>query len=146
MRIIAHLKDIVYVDYRLVDPDQVQSAREHFQDELFEVYEEEKRKAEEMQKVEELHQRQQQLKDANLEGINTLLDEMLKDDTEQEKLKNLTFWPEVIDELQHEFRCNFPCKTKFLNIYAGCCQNNSLKTQSKKMSRKKMKEAFLKMP
>mmetsp|Transcript_36740 Transcript_36740/g.114702 ORF Transcript_36740/g.114702 Transcript_36740/m.114702 type:complete len:470 (-) Transcript_36740:1828-3237(-) len=104
MRIIAHLKDIVYVDYRLVDPDQVQSAREHFQDELFEVYEEEKRKAEEMQKVEELHQRQQQLKDANLEGINTLLDEMLKDDTEQEKLKNLTFWPEVIDELQHEFR------------------------------------------
>eukprot|EP00960_Hanusia_phi_P049833 759816-Hanusia_phi.AAC.5 len=104
MRIIAHLKDIVYVDYRLVDPEQVQSAREHFQDELFEVYEEEKRKAEEMQKIEEQIQRMQQLKDGNMEGINTLLDEMLKDDTEQEKLKNLTFWPEVIDELQHEFK------------------------------------------
>ena len=34
-RVIAHLSDLVYVDYRLVDPEKVLLAKEQWQDELY---------------------------------------------------------------------------------------------------------------
>ena len=36
-----HLSDLVYVDYRLVDPEKVQLAKEQWQDELYEEQEKE---------------------------------------------------------------------------------------------------------
>jgi len=104
MRIIAHLRDIVYVDYRLVDPEKVQAAREQYQEELFEVLEEEKRQAEQEKKEEEDNARLEMLAEANLSGVDTLLKDMLDEDAEQSKLGHLSFWLEIIDEIQHEFK------------------------------------------
>ena len=103
-RIIAHLRDIVYVDYRLVDPDKVQAAKEQYQDELFEILEEEKKKAEADEKMQEDLAFLQRLKDANIEGASTLLQTMLEDDPEQSKLAYYSFWMEVIDDFQHQFK------------------------------------------
>lgn len=104
MRIVAHLRDIVYVDYRLVDPDKVQQAREQYQEELFEILEEEKRQAELEKKAEENTAWLDTLAEANLSGVDTLLKAMLDEDPEQGKLSHLSFWLEVIDEIQHEFK------------------------------------------
>ena len=103
-RIIALLSDIVYVDYRLVDPDKVTAAKEHYQDELFEIWEEEKKKAEADKNLQEELAFLQRLKDANIEGANTLLQSMLEDDPEQGKLSNYSFWMENIDDFQHQFK------------------------------------------
>jgi hypothetical protein len=103
-RIIAHLRDIVYVDYRLVDPDKVQAAKEQYQDELFEILEEEKKKAEADEKMREDLAFSQRLSDANIEGASTLLQTMLEDDPEQSKLSCYSFWMEVIDDFQHQFK------------------------------------------
>jgi hypothetical protein len=101
---IAHLRDIVYVDYRLVDPDKVQAAREQYQDELFEILEEEKKKAEADEKLQQELAFLQRLKDANIEGANTLLQAMLEDDPEQTKLSNFSFWMESIYDFRHQFK------------------------------------------
>jgi hypothetical protein len=103
-RIIAHLRDIVYVDYRLVDPEKVQAAKEQYQDELFEILEEEKKKAEADEKMQEDLAFLQRLKDANIEGASTLLQTMLEDDPEQSKLAYYSFWMEIIDDFQHQFK------------------------------------------
>jgi hypothetical protein len=95
----------VYLDYRLVDPDKVQAAREQYQEELFEILEEEKKHAEEERKLVEQQKWVETLEEANLNGVDTLLKTMLDEDPEQGKLQHLTFWMEVIDEIQHEFRC-----------------------------------------
>ncbi|KAJ1476532.1 hypothetical protein T484DRAFT_3088854 [Baffinella frigidus] len=103
-RIIAHLKDIVYVDYRLVEPEKVQAAREQYQDELFEILEEEKKTAEDLALADKQAGYKESLKDANLEGVDTLLQDMLEEDPEQSKLQQLSFWYEIIDEMQLEFK------------------------------------------
>mmetsp|Transcript_15228 Transcript_15228/g.36887 ORF Transcript_15228/g.36887 Transcript_15228/m.36887 type:complete len:527 (-) Transcript_15228:45-1625(-) len=104
MRIVAHLRDIVYVDYRLVDPDKVQAAREQYQEDLFEILEEEKKQAEDEKKAEEQQHWHDTLSEANLSGVDTLLKVMLDEDPEQGKLHHLSFWLEIIDEIQHEFK------------------------------------------
>lgn len=107
MRIMAHLRDIVYVDYRLVDPEKVEQAREQYQDELYELNEEEAKKEEDEQKAAGQAVWLRRLRDVNLEGVDTLLSDMLNEeaDAEQKKLANLSFWVELIDEIQTEFKC-----------------------------------------
>lgn len=103
-RIIAYLRDIVYVDYRLVDPEKVQAAKDEYQDELFEILEDEKKKAEADEKLQEVLAFNQRLKDANIEGANTLLQVMLDEDAEQSKLSHYSFWMESIDDFKHLFK------------------------------------------
>jgi hypothetical protein len=82
---VPHLSDLVYVDYKLVDPEQVQLAKEQWQDELYEEQEKETRRAEEAAKEAVAKARLKELQDANLEGVDTLLKEMLDDDLEQSR-------------------------------------------------------------
>ena len=82
---VPHLSDLVYVDYKLVDPEHVQLAKEQWQDELYEEQEKETRRAEEAAKEAVAKARLKELQDANLEGVDTLLKEMLDDDLEQSR-------------------------------------------------------------
>ena len=86
---VAHLSDLVYVDYKLVDPEKVQLAKEQWQDELYEEQEKENRRAEEAAKDAVAKARLTELREANLEGIDTLLKDMLEDDPEQSRYANL---------------------------------------------------------
>ena len=103
-RVIAHLSDLVYVDYRLVDPEKVLLAKEQWQDELYEEQEKEARRADEAAQNAAAAQKLAELRDANLEGCDTLLKDMLDDDPEQGRLKMLSFWDEVVDEIQNDFK------------------------------------------
>merc|ERR1712166_1352821 len=49
-------------------------------------------------------QKLEELQKANLEGADTLLKDMLEDDPEQSRLKTLSFWDEVIEEVRVEFK------------------------------------------
>lgn len=79
----GHLSDLVYLDYKLVDPEKVQLAKEQWQDELYEEQEKEVRRAEDAQKLVAAHLKLRQLQEANLEGVDTLLLDMLENDPEQ---------------------------------------------------------------
>ena len=74
------------------------------QDELFEVQEEEKKATEEKAAAEQQAEYKKSLVDANIAGVDTLLTDMLEDDPEQSKLQQLSFWFEIIDEMQLEFK------------------------------------------
>mmetsp|Transcript_40907 Transcript_40907/g.83700 ORF Transcript_40907/g.83700 Transcript_40907/m.83700 type:complete len:526 (-) Transcript_40907:117-1694(-) len=134
-RIMAHLRDIVYVDYRLVDSEKVNQAKEQYQDELFDLTEEETKKDEEANKAREQADRLEQLREANLEGIDTLLNDMLNEeaDAEQKKLEKLSFWLELIDEIQLEFR---QLSTEFID--------NTLNSNGSKMTEKTRFEMSMK--
>jgi len=79
----GHLSDLVYLDYKLVDPEKVQLAKEQWQDELYEEQEKEVRRAEDAQKLVAAQLKLRQLQEANLEGVDTLLRDMLHNDPEQ---------------------------------------------------------------
>jgi hypothetical protein len=97
--VIAHLKHLRYLDYRLVQPDRVLAAREQYQDELIEV-EEVESKAEETARQTEDRRRQETLfAEANMLGIDTLVDDMLVEDMEHTKLKRLPGLTDGLAEL-----------------------------------------------
>eukprot|EP00277_Geminigera_cryophila_P028042 CAMPEP_0179463752 /NCGR_PEP_ID=MMETSP0799-20121207/45724_1 /TAXON_ID=46947 /ORGANISM="Geminigera cryophila, Strain CCMP2564" /LENGTH=544 /DNA_ID=CAMNT_0021267161 /DNA_START=12 /DNA_END=1646 /DNA_ORIENTATION=- len=100
----GHLSDLVYLDYKLVDPEKVQLAKEQWQDELYEEQEKEVRRAEDAQKLVAAHLKLRQLQEANLEGVDTLLRDMLDNDPEQLRLKTMSFWDEVMEEMRMEFK------------------------------------------
>lgn len=99
-----HLSDLVYVDYKLVDPDKVQLAKEQWQDELYEEQEKENRRADEALKDAASKKKMIELQDANLEGVDILLKDMMDDDPEIHRLKLLSFWEEIIEEIRMEFK------------------------------------------
>ena len=80
---VGHLSDLVYVDYKLVDPEKVQLAKEQWQDELYEEQEKENRRADEAEKEAEAKAKMAELSSANLVGVDVLLKNMLDDDPEQ---------------------------------------------------------------
>jgi len=141
MRIMAHLHDINYIDYRLVDREKVNQAKEQYQDELYEVQEEEQKKAEDDQKAAEAAVKRKMHQDANLEGIDTLFVEMFNEeaDVEQKKLQNLSFWVEIMDEIRTEF------KTLADDFINNTLESNKFKVMEKERFKVCMKESRAKI-
>ena len=100
---LAYLKYIRYLDYQLVDSNELVAAREQFQDFLQELEEKEclEEKSFEMQANQADHFAK--IKAANLESVDSLLQLMYKEDTEHEKLKYLPFMSELMDDYQTKF-------------------------------------------
>ena len=99
-----HLSDLVYVDYRLVDPEKVQLAKEQWQDELYEEQEKENRRAEEAAKEAVKKKNLEEMRNANLEGCDTLLHDMFNEDPEMHRLRMLSFYDELHEEIRIEFK------------------------------------------
>lgn len=101
--VLAHLKSLTYLDYRRVHPTDVTSAREQHQDEMIELEErDEQRLAEEVAAAE--HQQHcRLLEEANLGGVEDLIDKMTKENPEWDKLCQvpglLDGWPEARDKI-----------------------------------------------
>eukprot|EP00163_Fabomonas_tropica_P010984 TRINITY_DN213_c0_g3_i1.p1 TRINITY_DN213_c0_g3~~TRINITY_DN213_c0_g3_i1.p1 ORF type:complete len:578 (+),score=178.29 TRINITY_DN213_c0_g3_i1:63-1736(+) len=98
--VLSHLKSIKYLDYRLIDPASVTAAKEQYQDELLELEEREKVEDAQAEEAEKLAARRAVLKKANMEGIDTLLDDVLAEDPEMPRLTLI----EVLTEALPEFR------------------------------------------
>jgi len=75
--VLAHLKYLKYLDYRLVDEQAVTSAREQYQDELQEMEENEDAAEAQGASSQERAERMAQLKKANVHEVHTLREEML---------------------------------------------------------------------
>ena len=117
---IAYLKHIKYLDYSLITSDQVclfargldvannaqhelahiqkEKAEDSYKDELVELIEKEnlEQRAKEFERNEE--EKMKDVKAANLLGVDKMLPDMLKDDTEQSKLQLLPFYNKYLEE------------------------------------------------
>lgn len=101
--VLSHLKDLVYFDHRRVKPADVQAAREQHQDDMIELQEREEQAAQDEKLAGERAAHNKLMGDANLEGVESLADDMTKDDPEWPRLTQvpnlLDPWNEVRDKL-----------------------------------------------
>lgn len=148
--VLAHLKHLKYLDYRLVDPAQVLSAREQYQEELLDLEDSEKKNDEEADQKSKTDEEKSKLASANLSGVPTLFDDMLRDDPEantihafmyiqREPLEKLrALFVELVDEFkvfmfsQHKKRVKE--REDFEYVVA------QLKTESEEVGKKMVKE------
>mmetsp|Transcript_22613 Transcript_22613/g.27292 ORF Transcript_22613/g.27292 Transcript_22613/m.27292 type:complete len:515 (-) Transcript_22613:220-1764(-) len=106
--VLSHVKNLKYLDYRLVEDSTVSAAREQYQDEMIELEEKEEQE-EQKEKMET--ERQAHLKlmaEANMAGVETLFEDMLRDDPEFSKLRLV---PTLTDNL-NEFRDKYNSYTE----------------------------------
>lgn len=103
MYTLAFLKNLVYLDYALVNPDEVMSAKEQYQDELIMKEEAEAIDNQAMERDQQGRDKMEMLAKANLTFVETLFDDMFKEDNEMAKIKILP----GIRDLVHEFREKF---------------------------------------
>ena len=85
--ILSHIKNLKYLDYRLVNKDQVTSAREQYQDEMLELEEKEEQEEAKEKADGEKRVHNALMAEANMPGVEDLFETMLKDDPEFSKLR-----------------------------------------------------------
>ncbi|GBG31896.1 Dynein regulatory complex subunit 3 [Hondaea fermentalgiana] len=104
MFVLAYLDRLKYFDYALIEANEVVSAREQFQDELLEA--QERDQLEEVNEKAAAQQREYlaRLKTAGLEIVETLFDDMFREDKELPKLKLLPGFDSIFESYQHEYR------------------------------------------
>ena len=87
--VLAHLKFIKYLDYRLVDEQAVSQAKEQYQDELLDMEETETQAEANAQLAEEKAKRVALHRSAAMKGMDDLFDDlMVKGDGDMTKLRN----------------------------------------------------------
>ncbi|RKO84920.1 hypothetical protein BDK51DRAFT_12687, partial [Blyttiomyces helicus] len=99
--VLAHMRSLKYLDYRLVDEESVAAAREKYIDDLIAQEEEEKvaiAKEEDEQKLKDMNALYEA---AHIGGIALLFDSMFYDDPDAQKLYRVS--PEQIAELREEY-------------------------------------------
>lgn len=79
---LSHVKDLTYLDYRRVGSEHVQQAMEQYQDEMNELQEAEEQAAIKSKADAEKAAHESRMSAANLQGIESLLVDMLQDDPE----------------------------------------------------------------
>jgi hypothetical protein len=88
--VISHLKNLTYLDYRRIYPAEVQQAREQFQDEVTELEEQERTEAEAESERQGKDQRLGLMRQANLDGVETLMEDMVSGNEDFKKLSEVT--------------------------------------------------------
>mmetsp|Transcript_21461 Transcript_21461/g.55771 ORF Transcript_21461/g.55771 Transcript_21461/m.55771 type:complete len:527 (-) Transcript_21461:107-1687(-) len=101
--VMAHVKSLKYLDYRLLDQKEVVAAKEQFQDELLQLEEHEHADDVKRKQEAEIAAERKKHAEANLQGVATLLETMQKENPELPKLKLLSFWDESFPEYKEVF-------------------------------------------
>jgi len=101
--VLAHLKHIKYLDYRLVDQQAVSSAKEQYQDELLELEETEQQEEAKEGEAAEKNKRVALHLTANLKGMDTLFEDMMvKGDGDMSRLRSLQPFQEPLVQLRDQ--------------------------------------------
>ncbi|KAH7278696.1 hypothetical protein KP509_38G052800 [Ceratopteris richardii] len=104
--VIGHLRDLRFLDHRVVDDESLTAAREQYQDEMLEVKQKEADE-EELLKASQAKEKQKELfKEANLFLIDALFDSMLAEDAEYLKMKEVPGLLEALDEYRQKNEVN----------------------------------------
>eukprot|EP00877_Chromochloris_zofingiensis_P000606 jgi/Chrzof1/10546/Cz05g02220.t1 len=102
--VLSHIKNLTYMDYRRVNDKDVTTAVEQHQDEMLELHEREEAAATEQAHAAERAAHGALMAEANLDGIETLLDDMASADSEWSKMSAvpglLEPWNDVRDKWQ----------------------------------------------
>ena len=106
--VLSHIKNLKYLDYRLVQQDAVLQAREQYQDEMIELEEKEEMEEAEAKLEEERRAKEELYAAANMSGVEDLFDRMLANDPEYQKLRYIPNKerPELVEGLE-SFREKF---------------------------------------
>ncbi|KAJ3198692.1 Dynein regulatory complex subunit 3, partial [Dinochytrium kinnereticum] len=103
--VLAHIRGLKYLDYRLVDEESIAASREKYIDDLIAMEEEEKILN---SKKEELRKKQEQdvlYEAAHILGIDTLFDDMFIEDMDYQRLQ-IAATDRILD-LQDDYRAKF---------------------------------------
>lgn len=101
--VLSHLDNLVYLDYLLIDQNDVVAAKEAYQPQLLELRREEEIIREREEQAQKVADHLSMLKEANLDLVETLFDDMLAEDAEMPKLKLLPNVADLIDEYRDTF-------------------------------------------
>ena len=106
--VLAHIKDLRYFDYRLVDAGAVQASRERYQDAILEIEESEAVAFKAKKKEEEAEEHAKFYQQANLTGIEELFVLMMEEDKDIKKVKSLdTLTPPMLEDSLEEYGREF---------------------------------------
>jgi hypothetical protein len=101
--VLSHISNLTYLDYRRVNPNDVQAAQEQHQDEMTEINEKEEQDKVVERAEDEKTKHEVLMKEANLDGVEGLVEDMLKDDPEYKKLKQVPGLMDPLTDFQDRF-------------------------------------------
>lgn len=105
--VLAHIKNLRYLDYRLVDGGAVTAAKERYQDQILEIEEQEATQQAEEEKRAKEAAKEARLAEANLGGLEGLLDKMLAEDKDLKKVAALDTHNSMLEESIDSYRIEF---------------------------------------
>eukprot|EP00500_Bicosoecida_sp_ms1_P011504 CAMPEP_0203819972 /NCGR_PEP_ID=MMETSP0115-20131106/38108_1 /ASSEMBLY_ACC=CAM_ASM_000227 /TAXON_ID=33651 /ORGANISM="Bicosoecid sp, Strain ms1" /LENGTH=530 /DNA_ID=CAMNT_0050728969 /DNA_START=179 /DNA_END=1771 /DNA_ORIENTATION=+ len=101
---LAYLKPLKYLDYEMVDPSEVQRAKELCQDDLLELEEKEGIEALAYERDATRDAVLEELSAANIEVAETLFEDLLKEDAEMPRLRVLPGLQDLLEEFRERYK------------------------------------------
>eukprot|EP00899_Mesostigma_viride_P026340 jgi/Mesvir1/6891/Mv09053-RA.2 len=101
--VLAHIKNLKYLDYRLVDEASVITAKEQYQDELLEIVEKEELEEQREKNAQEKEAQLATLREANLDGVETLFEDMLAEDPEFARLRTVPDLTKALTDFKEKY-------------------------------------------
>lgn len=86
--VLAFLKSLKFLDYRLIDQKKLNQARDKFNEAVLKLNDEEEKQEQEEQKKREKEKEEAELAKANLAGINDLFEKMMEEDSEFKNIES----------------------------------------------------------
>lgn len=104
MTVLGYVDGLKYLDYALVDPLEINAAKDQYHDELLDVEEKESVIAEKVARDKTHSEFMQQLDDAGIVFAQILFDDMFSEDPDLEKLKHLPGTKDCIEVFRSQFK------------------------------------------
>ncbi|KAI8911701.1 hypothetical protein EDD86DRAFT_224677 [Gorgonomyces haynaldii] len=112
---LAHMKDLKYLDYRMVDDESIKAAREKYIDSIIAQEQEEKAAKTKKEEAQKKAETDSIYNKAHILGIDTLFDSMFGDDPDFQKLVPIA--PAIIFELREDYRAKFDIIIQELKLF-----------------------------
>jgi len=103
--ILANLKNLKYLDYRLINQEEVEKSRAVYLDDLIALEEEEKILKSKKEKQEQRRKLEELFEEAHIKNIDMLFNDMFEQDPDFHKIKILA--PDKIQDLNEDYRTKF---------------------------------------
>lgn len=103
--ILAHIRNLKYLDYRLVDDESVKQSKDKYLDDLIAIEEEEKVAISKSDDLRRQHEKDAIHEAAHIRGLDTLFNRMFDEDPDFQRLRPAN--PTLLQELREDYRVKF---------------------------------------